>query len=39
MSKDGQLVYANGQTVTTAVIGDHLSGINGPNLIKIKRVV
>jgi hypothetical protein len=33
------LVYANGVTRTNAVIGDRLSGVHGPNLIKITRKV
>lgn len=38
-SKDGRLVYANGVTRTSAIIGDTLSGVNGPNLIKITRKI
>lgn len=38
-SKENKLVYANGVSRTSAVIGDNLSGVNGPNLIKITRVV
>lgn len=38
-SKENKLVYANGETRTSAVIGDNLSGVNGPNLIKITRIV
>lgn len=38
-SKDGKLVYANGVTRTSAIIGDTLSGVNGPNLIKITRKI
>jgi hypothetical protein len=38
-SKENKLVYANGVSRTSAVIGDNLSGVNGPNLIKITRIV
>jgi len=38
-SKDGQLIYANGNTVTSAITIDPLSGVSSPNLIKIKREV
>ena len=39
MSKDGHLVYANGETRTNNIIGDRLSGISGSNLMKITRSV
>lgn len=39
MKQDGKLVYAHGQTRTSAIIRDPVSGVSGPNLIKISRHV
>lgn len=39
ISKDGRLVYASGQTRTSAITADPLSGVAQPNLIKIRREV
>ena len=39
MSKDGRLVYATGESRTSAIIVDPLANVGGPNLIKVTRVV
>lgn len=39
MHQNGKLVFASGQTRTNAVIRDPISGVMGPNLIKIRSDV